>query len=256
MDESDLSKKKDLVKLKIKEYIKEYYKRMQNPEYNNKSINLFKLTNIEDIIKRLRINDEMIVSKSTVQSALNELKNTIIKKNGVYVYTNEAVDANENYPILRFAKDIEIVNLRHRDLCFLRISPNFAVEIANYLNTVIREDLIQSIAIGNMIMCIDVGYSEDNANQHVEKEEGFEDHITRVLAESTFNFVTYSFIDTSGDEVDTEQINNTPIPVETEAISDYEKDMFDKIMMQMDSLVERHVKKYMIEYFKNNTLNT
>ena len=250
MEESDLSKKKELVKLKIKEYIKEYYKRMQNPEYNTKSINMFKLKNIEDIIKRLKIQDDMIVSKSTVQLALNELKNTIIKKNGIYVYTNEAVDANENYPILKFAKDIEIINLRHRDLCFLRISPNFATEIANYLNTVIREDLIQAIAIGDMVMCIDVGYGEDNESQYVKKVEGFEEHITRVLIDSTFNHVTYSFIDTSENEDDTDQIGDTPTPVDTVAISDYEKNMFDKIMEQMDLRIERQVKKYMDEYIK------
>lgn len=265
MDENDLSKKRNLVKEKIKEYIEEYYKRAQNPSFKTKEKNMYKFKNIEDIIKRLRIQDEIYVSKSTVQLALSELKNTIVKRDGVYGYTEEALRANANFPILNFANSIEIYNLKRRDMCFFRISPNLAIEVADYLNAVIGENMIYSFPVGDVIICIEIGHDTDVPGMFVDHTEELEPHVLRILTEGGFKIISYSYIETAGaidneetddseetDELDESEFETIDDEFETNnEDSSFMKTFYNKVFDELEYLVKKYVKEYMDVNFKN-----
>lgn len=250
MNEIDLSKKKNIVKEKIKEYIQEYYKRLQTPGTPTQSINMYKFKNLEDIIYRLDKQDKLKASKSTVQLALSELRETITKRDGFYQYTDEALRANAHFPILKFAKDIEIVNLNLRQFAFYRVFPNVTSEVVNYLNTVIVENDIYSVAIGDIIMCIDVGYEEDNENSYLKKDEDFKDHITRILFEGNFNLANYT--NTEDRDINEEVTNNDgqeEISYNDQPYTKREMELYDNILEEIDSIVEKRVTKYLTEFF-------
>lgn len=246
MRDNDFSKKKNLVKEKIRDYIKEYYRRLNTPGYTTNSINVYKFKNLEAIKKRLAKEDKIDASKSTIQLALSELKETIEKKDGFYQYTDEALRANQSFPILNFASNTEIINLNPRDFCFLRVFPNIASEVANYLNTVMIPSDIYSVAIGDIIMCIDVGYMEDTEEHQSHKSEDFKSHIQRVLQESKFSYVYYSYIGNDAtSESDLSDSENT-IKSETEYSpkpSQPEKadEEFDRAMSLINAQIEQHV---------------